>query len=406
MYLLTMTISMLILSALGIFLSRLVILHLFRVDSPIVSTLCGNSDGQSDCDKVMDSAIGKFAGNMHLGDIGLAYFVSQFLFIVLETINNRVGACMQILAYSCLVAFAMTLVLLAAQQFLIKAWCKICLMVTAVIWLQQIALLMQYAFSKGSPQVYFSQAIFESDQLPSWLMLAISMAVGAGWFLLRKAISVAAAAEMTKRNLFGFKRNIQVFKAILKTQRSVDTTLWDDEFLLGGLNTSTRITVVLNPYCPPCGREYQEIMRLLGLFRESLHVAVRFSIPAGENKWTQAVRQLLQAYFSTPAAGKTEVLATWFQMRPTFRNDPVMTPVSPDHRFDGLIEKHRQWCAEVKITHTPTLFINGYEFPPKLYVPSDLRLVLRAFGKQPLKPSSAITVTDTLPAANDGMRKP
>jgi len=42
---------------------------------------------------------------------------------------------------------------------------------------------------------------------------------------------------------------------------------------------------------------------------------------------------------------------------------------------DGKVEAMAQWCDEAEITHTPTIFINGYRLPEN-YGVEELKFIL------------------------------
>lgn len=376
-----MLILILVLAVGGIYTCRLIILHLQHRDSPLGAKLCSTS-GKFNCDKVLRSGLGKISKNIHLADIGLAYFISQSLFIILESINGRIASCTEIITIPCLLAFAISCFFLGYQAFLIRSWCKMCLIITGLVWLQQLVLIMGYVLRNNISKDYFSEGTFGQDHLPSLMMFAASLAMASTWFFIKKLMAAAGEVEVTKRKILLFKKNANIFRAALKTQRTIDTTLWEDDFLLGARNASTQLVVALNPYCPPCAREYREVLQLLQLFPDAIVVAIRFFAPPKVDKATNAARQLLQEYSSTPITKQPQILEKWFSSMSL--DDRGRSSPGQDPALEHLLQKHQQWFEENKIVHTPTFFINGHEFP-KLYELSDLRMLMAKLAKRPLK---------------------
>lgn len=380
---------LLLLSLTGIYICRLILLHLMNRDSPLGAKLCRNN-GKFNCDRVLTSGLGKVSKKIHLGDIGLVYFISQFLFLIFESINGRIPEGIGIMAFSCLPAVALTFVSLTYQAFRVKAWCKMCLITVAVIWLQGLVLLANFTLRESSPKSYFPENVFRENAfrekwLPSLLMFLVSLLIAGAWCLIKGLISTAAELKTVKGKLFLFKKDSNVFRAVLKRQRTINADLWEGEFLLGSIDAPVQLVIALNPYCPPCAREYREILGLLHKFPGFVRVAIRFLVTTNtENKATQAARYLLHAYASVPRTEQPHILESWFNTLSLTELEKLYPDVAPDG--NGLLKKHRQWFDESKITHTPTLFIHGQEFP-KLYTISDLILLIPKLSKRPLKTS-------------------
>ncbi|HEY4111873.1 vitamin K epoxide reductase family protein [Puia sp.] len=372
--------ALLLLSLAGIFICRLIHLHLMKRDSPLGEKLC-STGGRFDCDRVLGSSLGKISKNIHLGDVGLAYFIAQSLFLLLESINGKAADSINILTLPYLFAFALTLASLFYQAFIIKAWCKMCLLVVTIVWLQGLALAAGFGLRKSGAEGYFLENIFEGRLLASLLMFVFSVAIASVWFVLKEAILIGVETSAIKKQLILFKGNSRVFKAMIKPQRMINTALWEDDFLLGEREAPIQLTVALNPFCPPCARDYSHILQILAQFPESVCIAIRFLVyPDEENKTTQAVRYLLKAYSVTPAEEQPLILERWFA---GFSTEGAL-PAGLDPGHSLLLIKYQQWFAESKITHTPTLFFNGQEFP-KLYAVADLRLLIPRLLKRPLQ---------------------
>jgi uncharacterized membrane protein/protein-disulfide isomerase len=371
------------LSLIGMYTCRLIILHLMNRDSPIGAKLC-KAGGIFDCDKVLGSRLGMISKNIHWGDVGLVYFIAQALYIVVECINGRTAECIGMITFPCLLAFGLSIVSLVYQAFLIKAWCKMCLITVCIVWLQAIVLVAKFVMGGGSTEKDLVNHFLQGNLLPSILMFGISLVLASAWFLMKTALLAAGEVKATKKKLSLFKKNPIVFKALLKGQPTTNTDGWEDDFLLGERIAPTQLMVALNPYCPPCAREYEEILKLLKMFPGSLGVTIRFPMPADiQNKTTRTVRYLLHAYAHTPKDEQPRILARWFASLSL----EDLEKLYPDGITDQneLLSKHRQWSADSKIGYTPTLFINGHEIPRLFYTVADLALLMPKLSKRPLR---------------------
>lgn len=368
----------------GVYVCRLIILHLMNNDSPLGKKLCGNS-GKFNCDTVLTSDLGKVSKNIHLADVGLIYFISQSLFLILETINGKSSGCIAIITLPCLLAFALTFVSLAYQAFVIKSWCKMCLLVVSIIWLQAIMLVMHFALTAGDQKTGFFTNISFNEFFPSLLTFTVSLLIAGTWLFIKSAVLKASEAKMAKARLLLFKKNPAVFRSLLKTQRTVNSDLWEGDFLLGNIGAPTQLIAALNPYCIPCAREYGELLTLLKMFPNSLSVIIRFLVHTEtDHKQTTAVRYLLNEYANTPKDKQPDILERWFRTKSLSNSEDLLSHSNPGQ--NDLLKKHQQWFGESKIQHTPTLFINGQEMP-KFYTASDLKILMPKFLKRPLKNS-------------------
>ncbi len=336
--------AMLILSATGIFICRLTILHLMHKDSPLGAKLCGTG-ATFNCDKVLYSSLGKITPRIHLGDIGLVYFITQALFILFQYIDGRGAEIRMLLVIPGLLACVLTLISLFYQAFIIKAWCKMCLITVGIIWAQALLLIL--------PPPVFS---YGEDSQRSALMLILSLALGSAWFFIKPSLVVATEVKTARAKLMLFKKNSNVFRAVHRAQKTATDDLWADDFVLGNRNAPIRLVVALNPYCGPCAREYKELQKLLTLFPACVCVTVRFFADISvENKPTRAVRHLLHEYAYKTREQQPQILERWFA-----------TQVYSDIHLhqDDLLKKYEGWFVENQIPHTPTLFINEQLFSP------------------------------------------
>lgn len=367
--------ALLILSLGGIYICRLIILHLI---DPAGQRLC-KTDEKFDCDRVLNSDLGKINQHINLADVGLVYFIAQSLLIVLAAIAEK-SAGITVLFVPSLLAMAMTFISLFYQAFIIKGWCKMCLIVAGIVWLQT--------------GMLTANAVMEVQGLAADVssigLLVVSLLLACIWFLVKSAIMDGRQAATTNRKLTYLKNNPNVFRAILKTQRTVPIDIWEDDFLLGNRRAPTRLIVTMNPYCRPCAREYERLFQLLQAHPRTLGVAIRFVVTASaDTRHTRAVRYLLQEYAASPPDLQPLVLQKWFDTKLLPTNSDPASKSSPElEAQNDLLQRYQQWWQVNNIRATPTVFINGYEFP-RLYATSDLNVLLPKLARRPLKASAA-----------------
>lgn len=362
----------LISSLLGILICRLIILKLLKKKNSFIESLC-KTTGKFNCDAVLESSFGKFSKVISLGDIGLIYFFAQFLFFIFSLINNASNI-IHILLIPVSIAFVTTLVLLWYQWKVIKSWCKLCLLLTSLIWAQASLVLLNYIIINPFKESSYYDELFSDKTISVFFTAIICLLIASTWFLIKPLIVKANEVDNTRKQIARWKNNVNLFSAVVKMQKKIDTQFWEDDFLLGNKDAPIKFIVAMSPYCPACAREYKQLANLLKLFQNEICIAIRFGVnlskPGIKN---QAVQYLDYSYQHTPKDSQTTLLSTWF----VSSNLSVLKNKYPDIDLNEieLLKKYEKWFKDADIKHTPTLFIDGYEFPQPYFV-ADLKNIL------------------------------
>lgn len=182
-------------------------------------------------------------------------------------------------------------------------------------------------------------------------------------------------------SLLRFKKNPDIFNALLSKQKKVDTTPFENDYQLGNPDACLQIMVVCNPYCSPCAKAHEILHELVK--KNDIGLTVRFSIKADnkEDKGTQAVEYILQLLSDNPNVNKRQILHDWYKVMDLekFRHQYLLGNKGD---VDVLLRLQDQWVEGAKIQFTPTIFINGYELP-KQYRVNDLKWVVEKEEKLP-----------------------
>ncbi|MBS1628386.1 MAG: thioredoxin domain-containing protein [Bacteroidetes bacterium] len=346
----------LLLYAAGIFISRLLVLYVIDKNNTTTAKWCSVS-GKFNCNAVLTSPFSKLSKYIHLADIALAYYTTGLLLTVLSLINGYKNECLAVGFFPSTLLFAFTFFLLLYQSFIIKSWCKLCLLLTAIIWLQQLVEII-YVANIGS----INEAI-ESDKFISFICNALfCVLISSTWLVLKPYILKAKETEQTRKQITKWKTNVHLFNTILKQQRFIETPTWSDDFVIGNAAAKLQLTTAFNPYCPACSYEYKMLKEILKLYPNHIGLTVKFRvITAIKSKHTEAVQYLLHEYFSQATENRINILEQWFD-----KHDLQVLKEkygNINEQYKELMQKHEQWFNNAQITHTPTLFVNGYEFP-------------------------------------------
>lgn len=335
-----------------------IVMHLVGKDNAVTRQFCA-TEGRFNCDKVLER--GKLWKDTTLADLGLIYFCSQFLFLWLGAATGEVTLALGVLFFPAAAAVVMTIGLVVWQAFYIRSWCRMCLMITAILWLQLGGLAWAWTGSWQFPTPLLS-------------LLVISVCVAATWLFFKPWLAMMEQNKRVRLMLTKWKRNTDFFRALLKEQRTVtDPEPWENEFVLGDPQAPLQLICVMGPFCPICANEYPHLSRLLRKPGIQVGVKVRFSLKqtASGDRRVLAVGAILAAGMAcTDPADRAQLLRDWFRLM-DLDSWQQKWPVRADAIDSALVDKHRQWTAANDIRLTPVYFLNGREVP-EIYKLGDL----------------------------------
>ena len=369
----------LFLAIFGVFLCKVIIFRLLKKSDPFAEYLC-NTNENFNCDAVLESAFSKFGKNIHLGDIGLFYFSTQFLFLLLSIINDQISV-FTILLIPAVAAFITTLILLWYQWRVIKSWCKLCLLLTCIIWMQALLIFYYYFIQYPYLSISYIDDLLSSKSIPSFLTGIICLGIASIWFFIKPIILKANEVTNTRKQIMRWKNNPFLFGAVLKMQKKIETNLWSDDFVLGSEEATIKFMVAMNPYCPACAKEYKLLKNLLRVQHNNICIIIRFGVNLSKPSiGNQAVQHLVHSYHNTTSEKRDDILSDWYHSS----NLNVLKSKYTDIDLGNfaLLKKYEDWFKEAEIKHTPTLFLNGYEFPPPYRV-TDMNILIPILLKNP-----------------------
>jgi protein-disulfide isomerase len=150
-------------------------------------------------------------------------------------------------------------------------------------------------------------------------------------------------------------------------EQETDTTVWENDLLIGKKSAPILITVACNPYCGPCSKEHKQLDRLLQRAGDKIKLQIRLTFnteDAGDRR-TIATRAILQRACAVASNVELrQMLTDWFEW---MDYDKWINKWRVDHTLDveASMKLHSQWMDENRISYTPTTFINGRKMPSK-----------------------------------------
>lgn len=354
----------------GVAICSLIVLHSMGKDNAITEQLC-TANGNEGCNKVLHSKAATLWNGVGLGDVGLIYFVGTAIFLALSSIANIEGKAFTLLFIPFTFSVLLSVVSLWYQWKVAKSWCKMCLIVISIVWIEAAMLL-----TTDISNIYTLGSLMAYVLLPTSLLISAIV-----WLVIKPLILKADEAFKDSIAILKWKRDPEIFLSQLYRQRKVDVTPWEDDILLGNPKAIVHLIVACNPYCKPCANVHLKLEELLKLFPENLCLTIRFVLNSTEpkDKRVIAVTNIINAYHENLKQEKfiveNSAVADWYSNMDLSRFK-VEYPTEPSqYKYKTLLSKHYLWSKESNIIHTPTIFINGYEMGNK-YSINDMKLLL------------------------------
>ncbi|OON66019.1 vitamin K epoxide reductase family protein [Hymenobacter sp. CRA2] len=360
----------------GGFISYLLFASDLDFAQELVAEFCGGGP-QAGCDDVLHTDPVNVLGFFKLSDASATYFLWQAAVLTSLALapDLRPGV-YPLLGIAAVLGLPVVALSVYYQYAVAKAWCRLCLGVDAVLLVQ--AGLAVYAFAAG-------QFTLGTLAPVAVLNAALALLAIAGLVVLLKQYGQRHNDLLKrKQQLQQGKNAIELFTAALQQQPRADTREFAQEMVIGNPEAPVEIIMVSNPFCAPCKHMHARLDHLLQLYPEQLKLRMRWVISGADSgKFPTSTQYLLQHWLThvwgTPDQSQrtSDMIHAWYAvMNPERFGATHPADFSGDHALSTqLVTQHNLWSRQQHIKRTPTLFINGYQFPPG-YKPTDLQLLI------------------------------
>lgn len=344
----------------GIALSALLLLHTFDAQNPVLSKLCSSASGNG-CNDILSSEGSKiFNGKLSWSEIGFFYFSVTALAMIL----NGSGGGLSLILWLNVACLPYTFYSIWFQKYVAKSWCRLCLAVQGILWLEFLAGISQFP-------LYKYQATFRDVALLSGIGLFIVTL----WLIIKPLISLSVKVDGLSRVANKFKKNEFIFQTLLQSQDQADIQS-AAPLIFGNPEARYEITIISNPFCQPCMIAHQEIKGLMEQCPGKLKVSVIFISTGDESSQRdQVINAMISCYLDYGPQQFQLLMDSWYdsgQKNVARWLEKHGTQPAKSEMFKPIIVSQIEWCVSHNISHTPTLYINGYKAIPE-YGLSDLK---------------------------------
>jgi len=346
---------------LGIFVSIALKKQEQGVKTLLGDALCSGQSEIKDCDAVLTSKGASILGTYQLSDLSLIYFSGVALSVFGLTLFQLDISLLYVISF---LVLPITFYSLYYQYAVVKKWCLLCLSVVGLLWLQAVIV-----------AVDFELITTLAFPLLTLLLTATSFITAITvWHLLAPTLAEVQRLRKIKVEHFKFKRDFDIFNALLVQSEVIDTHIESTaEIVFGNPDAPLQITIITSPFCGHCKPVHILIENMYRSYSEQVNIRIRIATSADDPKDTlfKITTRLLELYHTQSHEACLNAMhaiytnpdpAQWFE---TFGTCQDTTP------FIGTVQQESEWCQAHELNFTPVILINGRSYP-KAYDREDL----------------------------------
>ena len=359
-----------VLNILGIGVCILLLIQSFNVNNPFINKLCSSGSGNG-CNSILSSPVAKiFNGAISWSEVGFFYFFASFIVLCFWTGSEKIN----FLTIINIAALPYT-VYSIGFQFIKKTWCRLCLTIQIILWLQFFSLI-----------PFFTLPFNVLDYKMVFLFYSVTLTASINlWILIKPLISNKQKIAVLERDVNLFKKDETIFYSLLEQQRKVEAIDLTNKIIFGNPNAKFEITFVSNPYCVPCSEMHKLLQQLLEDCRDDLALNVVYagSFTIGDKK-NSIIQTFIAIYQQQGRIVCEQAMKEWYEQGINFPKSWMEKYGHYDKNNEEIyriFDAHRSWCDENEITHTPMLFINNYQYLSE-YNLNDLKHFIHLAAKQ------------------------
>lgn len=334
----------LLVNLVGTYIAYLIIKKENHVHSRFSDQVCSLFK-KSDCNNILESSASKFLGIISWSEIGMGYFISNLLLIVLypKFIFYYSIINILILPYSFWSVWY--------QRYRAKTWCPLCLVILLLLW----CLFFVNVFN----DLVFIQEIYMQDI--ACVFCIYSLPTLTLYLLLPNLVGGSKDAD-TLQQLNSVRLKDEVFHAIMKEQPYHDINDSDSHVLFGNTSSKNIITIFTNPHCNPCSLMHNRVKKVLDANK---NMCVQYVFSSFNESLDSSCLFLIAVYLQAEENECIRIYDEWFiggkNNKDSFMAKYNQFTISEDVSCEYL--QHVNWKKKNKIGVTPKVLINGFELP-------------------------------------------
>lgn len=334
----------------GTIITSLLLWYEIDRNNPLLYKVCGGIS-QGNCGAILTSKASTFLGLFTWSEVGFIYFVGGLLTLLFASLT----VALPILGWFHILSLPYIFFSVFYQWRIAKQWCILCLTVQVLLLAGGLNVFINgYALSITA---LTTKAIFTIVTL--YLLPALV------WYIVKPILKKLQHDKDEKRQYLRIKFNYEVFDTLIKKQKKITLPTSDLGIDLGNVEANNLLIKVCSPYCNPCSLAHPDIEKLLEE-NKNLKVKIIFTTVKDEKDFRfKTVAHLLAIAEKGNKKLTMQALDDWY-LSPQKNYDIFASKYQMNGEVEmqsKKIHEMENWCKQVNIQFTPTIFFNGYQIP-------------------------------------------
>lgn len=336
--------GLLVTKILGLTASVFLVLHEFKVHTPLADKICGFSS-KTDCDTVLSSNASKLFGWVNWADAGIIFFSGTLIFLLGASVNNSLW----VLAIISALSLPYPVFSIYYQSVELKKWCPFCLIVQVVLIADFFLLIPT-----------FKSIAFSGIDL---LQLIVSFSIPAAiWLIIKAFYNNSGEQKKEHYSFLQFKRNPDIFLHLLQSNGYTEFYENENSLVLGNPDAKLTITAFLSLYCNPCASAFKKLKKLIDDCPDVKINAVFSVYDDDESK--KLINTLYSIYNKKGTEHTVDFLYKWYSMPKQSSKSIHENRLQENYVIAKQIgEENKLLFEKYKVPGTPTIYVNGFKFP-------------------------------------------
>ncbi len=325
--------------------------------SQLGNLICGKST-KFDCKSILFSSQSSILG-IAWADIGLVFFFVQALYLLLFPQNSVIVK----ISYLSGVLFVPYSIFIQTVKF--KKWCKLCILVIAIILIGAMISYLSMNDSRLHPSDFFSY----------FIVLIFSILL---WSSLKTMFINNIKIENYRYTLNQFKFNPNIISAVFSERPSLKDVLTTNiNPYIGSPVAETTITLIISPTCFPCIQHMKTILEnpieggkkiefvFLVDYKNDLDVKIATVLMAIFTYFEELWMRSLKDYFLNNGNNPDKWLSQ-YESKISYANYI---------KTESILSKNQETLKSLGITSTPKALLNYKLVPKKYYTVDDMMFI-------------------------------
>ncbi|WP_262696592.1 vitamin K epoxide reductase family protein [Flagellimonas aequoris] len=308
--------------------------------------VCGGKDGEG-CAKILNSDqynLGVFTPN----DFLFAFLLSSTTLLII----SKEFTLPHLIVHS--LAILVLFITIGIQAFIVKTWCRLCLVSSAVLLLQGVLVLTYFFYHTIEQRFTFKPIAFQLVLL-GLLFGTYLIAVRQYRDIQKKNFSLG----LSEMELLKFKRFPKIMRFILKDAEQLPVPNGAEQIVFGNMEARLQITIILSFTCSFCTNSFLKFYALYLKRGNEIRFRIIFNQYDTEDpKFIHLANFLIDSYKVNSPDNFLELLKTWY-----LKKNMGKSIHQDSQKGKALLSQHRDWCEKNHLYQTPTIVIDNSIVP-------------------------------------------